>query len=323
MIDPAGMPVLPGLRLTRPWQLHKLLSIVSINESAPQATPLIEIQSPVDQGPGSAIPAAIDPDNPPWGLLHALLLWVMSVVLIVIVPLFAVLPYIVYKTMVHGPVIDPMKDSGLLFISILAILPAHILTLAIVWFVVTNRRRRPFLQTLGWTWPRNFGPVKCVGLAVLLLIVALLFTWLFGGAETQLDQIVKSSLKARFVLAFLAVFTAPLIEEILYRGIMYPALQRIFGMIAAVAVVSILFAGVHVFQYFNNLAVVSVIVILSITLTVVRARTRSLLPCFVIHLVFNGLQAVFLVLQPVLERYANQEKAVTGLLIQSLPRLLP
>src|SRR5688572_23665403 len=247
----------------------------------------------------------------------------MSVALIVVVPLVSVLPYIIYKMAAQGPLIDPMKDTGLIFISILAVFPAHILTLGIVWLVVTNRGRRPFLQTLGWTWPRNFGPVKCVGLAVLLLIVALLFTWLFGGAETQLDQIVKSSLKARFVLAFLAVFTAPLIEEILYRGIMYPALQRIFGMVWAVAVVSILFAGVHVFQYFNNLAVVSVIAILSITLTMVRARTRSLLPCFVIHLVFNGLQALFLVLQPVLERYANQEKVVTGLLIQILPRLLP
>ena len=295
---------------------------MSISESAPPVTPLIGIQSSADLGPGF-VPAAIDPDNPPWGLLHALLLWVMSVLLIVLVPLFAVLPYFVYKTMTQGPVIDPMKDSGLLFISILAILPAHMLTLGIVWFVVTNRGRRPFLQTLGWTWPSNFGPVKCIGLAILLLIVALLFTWLFGGAETQLDQIVKSSLKARFVLAFLAVFTAPLIEEILYRGIMYPALQRIFGMAWAVAVVSILFAGVHVFQYFNNLAVVSVIAILSVTLTLVRARTRSLLPCFVIHLVFNGLQALFLVLQPVLERYGNQQKAVTGLLIQILPRLLP
>ena len=296
---------------------------MSINESASPVTPLIEIQSSADLGPDFVAAAAIDPDDPPWRLLHAFILWLMSVSLIVVVPLVSVLPYIIYKMMAQGPVIDPMKDTGLIFVSILAVFPAHILTLGIVWLVVTNRGRRPFLQTLGWTWPSNFGPVKCIGLAVLLLIVAVLFTWLFGGAETQLDQIVKSSLKARFVLAFLAVFTAPLVEEIIYRGVMYPAIQRPFGTLWAVLVVSILFAGVHVFQYFNNFAVVSVIAVLSVTLTLVRSRTRSILPCFVIHLVFNGLQALFLVFQPLLERYANQQKAGTALFIQTLPRFLP
>ena len=296
---------------------------MSINESASPVTPLIEIQSSADRDPDFVAAAAIDPDDPPWGFLHAFILWLMSVALIVVVPLVSVLPYIIYKMIAQGPVIDPMKDTGLIFISILAVFPAHILTLGIVWLVVTNRGRRPFLKTLGWTWPGNFGPVKCIGLAVLLLIVAVLFTWLFGGAETQLDQIVKSSLKARFVLAFLAVFTAPLVEEIIYRGVMYPTIQRTFGTLWAVVVVSILFAGVHVFQYFNNFAVVSVIAVLSITLTLVRSRTRSILPCFVIHLVFNGLQALFLVFQPVLERYANQQKAVTAFFLQILPRLLP
>jgi membrane protease YdiL (CAAX protease family) len=296
---------------------------VSINESASPVTPLIEVQSSADRGPDLVVPSAIDPNDPPWGIPHALVIWVISVVLIVVVPLLLILPYVVYRMITQGAMLDPINDTILIFISILAVLPAHILTLVIVWLVVTSRGRRPFLRTLGWTWPRNFGPVKCIGLAVLLLIVAVLFTWLFGGAETQLDQIVKSSLKARFVLAFLAVFTAPLVEEVIYRGIMYPALHRAIGTLWSVAIVSILFAGVHVFQYFNNLAVVSVIAVLSVTLTLVRSRTRSLLPCFVIHLVFNGLQALFLVFQPVLERYANQQKAVTGLLIQTLPRFLP
>ncbi|HYJ88425.1 MAG TPA: type II CAAX endopeptidase family protein [Pyrinomonadaceae bacterium] len=296
---------------------------MSINESASPVTPLVEVQSAADRGPDLVVPAAIDPNDPPWGIPHALIVWVLSVVLIVVVPILAILPYVVYRMITQGAMLDLVNDTTLIFISILAVLPAHILTLVIVWLVVTSRGRRPFLGTLGWTWPGNFGPVKCIGLAVLLLIVAVLLTWLFGGAETQLDQIVKSSLKARFVLAFLAVFTAPLVEEVIYRGIMYPALQRAIGTLWAVAIVSILFAGVHVFQYFNNLAVVSVIAVLSVTLTLVRSRTRSLLPCFVIHLVFNGLQALFLVFQPLIERYANQQKAVTALFIQTLPRFLP
>src|SRR5215210_4319097 len=70
----------------------------------------------------------------------------------------------------------------------------------------------------------------------------------------------------------------------------------------SIAVVSILFASVHVLQYKNNLAVIGAIFLVSITLTVVRAYTRRLLPCLVIHLVFNGVQAVIFLIYPFLNQ---------------------
>jgi membrane protease YdiL (CAAX protease family) len=66
--------------------------------------------------------------------------------------------------------------------------------------------------------------------------------------------------------------------------------------------VSLLFAGVHVFQYRNNLAVISVITLLSITLTVSRAVTGKLLPAFIIHLVFNGIQSALIVASGFLDK---------------------
>jgi membrane protease YdiL (CAAX protease family) len=117
-----------------------------------------------------------------------------------------------------------------------------------------------------------------------------------------MDLLIESSLQARIVTAFLAAATGPFVEELVYRGVLYPALQRTIGIVWAVAVVSILFAGVHVFQYYNNLAVIAVISVLSVTLTMVRAKTGKLLPSFMIHLVFNGIQSVILVLQPFIEK---------------------
>jgi membrane protease YdiL (CAAX protease family) len=147
-----------------------------------------------------------------------------------------------------------------------------------------------------------------------------LFTQFLGGKETALDQIINSSVKARFATAFLAFATAPLVEELIFRGVLYPALQRAIGMIGAVAIVTVLFAGIHVFQYYENLAVVAVITLLSLTLTLLRAYTRRLLPSFVLHLVFNGIQAAFLVLQPFVGRFVN-DKTVVGFFIHHLPRL--
>src|SRR4029453_3697257 len=149
----------------------------------------------------------------------------------------------------------------------------HALTFLLVWYVVTGRGSRPFWQTLGWYWPHDFGPWKTVGFAVVLLGFGWLITHFVGGAETQLDQIIKSSYRARFVIAFLAAVTGPFIEELVYRGLLYPALQRVVGVAFAVVIVSILFAGVHVLQYYNNPGVIAVITILSVSLTVVRARS--------------------------------------------------
>ncbi|HEV8169403.1 MAG TPA: CPBP family intramembrane glutamic endopeptidase, partial [Pyrinomonadaceae bacterium] len=106
----------------------------------------------------------------------------------------------------------------------------------------------------------------------------------------------------RVATAFLAFATAPLVEEIIYRGVIYPAIEKVTGMGFAIVVVSMLFAGVHVWQYRTNIVVIIVITLLSIILTVARAVTGKLLPSFIIHLVFNGVQSVLIVLSGFLDK---------------------
>jgi membrane protease YdiL (CAAX protease family) len=59
-----------------------------------------------------------------------------------------------------------------------------------------------------------------------------------------------------------------------------------------------MFAGLHVVQYWPNAGAISSITMLSVVLTMIRARTGRLLPCFVVHLVFNGVQSVIILLEP-------------------------
>lgn len=264
-----------------------------------------------------------DPNNPPWGLVEAFLVWLISVALLFFVPLLTLIPYVLYRLAVYG-VGEALRadQQTIILISIIGVIPTHLLSIGIVWLIVTNRGRRPFWRTLGWYWPKNFGPWKSVGLAILLLAIGWGITTAVGGGETQLDQLIKSSPQARWIIAFLAVATAPLVEEIIYRGVVFGALQKAMNTYWAVVIVSVLFLGVHVLQYAENLGVLAVITILSIVLTLVRALTGSLLPCFVIHLVFNGIQSLILLLQPWLERYlpiARPTEAVQ--LLESLVRL--
>jgi uncharacterized protein len=252
----------------------------------------------------------LDPDNPPWalpswmGVFKGIATWIGSVLCLLFIPLILIIPYFIYQVATSGPPQPEalFADKMFWFLSIAGVIPAHILTFVIAYFMVTSGGRYPFFKTIGLEWPPSLGSWAWIGvctlIAVVLLGIGLLITNQFGGQKTQLDLILESSYQARIATAFLAVVTAPIVEEVIYRGIVYPALARVLGAVGGIAIVSILFAGVHYFQYKNNLAVVAVISLLSLSLTVVRAYTHRLLPSFVIHLVFNGIQAVLILLQP-------------------------
>jgi membrane protease YdiL (CAAX protease family) len=105
--------------------------------------------------------------------------------------------------------------------------------------------------------------------------------------ETPFERILRVSPWVRISVAFMAVATAPLTEEVVYRGVLYPALSSRVGRGAAVAVVTALFGLVHFPQYWGAWASLSRIMLLSFVLTLTRARARSIQPCFAIHLLNN------------------------------------
>ena len=299
--------------LTPQNHLSKLSLIVPTNEFVP-VEPLLNNEALPFTPLQESRSTDLNPNNPPWSLLQGFLVWGASVALLIFLPFFLVLPYIAYKMISAGSSEGLANDPNLIFLSLVGVLPTHILTFLLVWVIVTNRGRRPFWPLLGWTWPRTFGPMKTLAAALALLGVGWTITHFFGGPETQLDEIVKSSMQARILIAFLAAVTGPLIEELVYRGVLYSALQRVLGLSWAVVIVSVLFAAVHVAQYYNNFGVILAISVLSVSLTLIRARTGSLLPAYVIHFVFNGIQAALLLAQPWFEKNPSLQKAIPGLL---------
>ena len=240
--------------------------------------------------------------------VKAFFTWLGSVILLLVVPLVVILPYFLYLS-VNGtaPTAESLtQDKTFILLSIVGVIPAHLLTLLLAWVLISEFGRRPFWKSLNFFWPPSLGPWKGLGISVVCALVLLglgvLVTYLIGGGKTDLDILIESSYQARLVTAFLAVATAPLVEEIVYRGVLYPASQRLVGMGWAIAIVSFLFAGVHYWQYQKNLGVFTAIVILSISLTVIRAVTDSLMIPFVIHLIFNGIQSIYFVIEPLVTK---------------------
>ncbi len=264
------------------------------------------------------------PNNPPWGFWAAILLWVVSVILIVAIQTLFIIPYVVSQNVSFS---DPEAltkfvtgDPMAIFISIASVIPAHILTLVLGWFIVTNFRKYSFKKMLGWDWGGyNWWQVALgtIGLVIAVFLVAVITTLIFGEKENDFDKILKSSRYVVLLVAFVATFSAPITEEVVYRGVMYSAFQRTFSRFKAfqnisipitVILVTLIFAGVHYVQYWGDPATIITITFLSLVITLIRVKTDSLLPCIFFHFVINGIQSVVLVLQPYLPESMNPAK---------------
>jgi membrane protease YdiL (CAAX protease family) len=247
---------------------------------------------------------------PVWGIGGAILIWVASILVQAVIPLFFIVPYAMYRGLnpaspdfARSALELAVTDRTAIFLQVLSIFPTHFLTFAGVWAFVTRFGKRPFLASLGWGWSGRLRFWQSVGLGIALFAAATTLAKLLGAEKpTQLEQLINSSVGARYAIAALAVFTAPFIEEFIYRGVLYAALQRVIGVRGAVIFVLGLFTLIHVPQYWPNLGVISAVALLSIVLTVVRAYTGRLLPCIVIHMAFNAVQAVLLIIEPYAQR---------------------
>lgn len=264
---------------------------------------------------------AHNPDDPPWRISGAVFAWLISIALLFVVPNIVVAPYVAYHYRGHTSPTEQLllADKTFVLLFVLGWLPAHLLTLAVIWALATRMGKLSLKDVFGWNWGPNFGVVTSTVIALSLLLLAWITSSVFGGKETDLDRILQSSRAAALVLAVLAVATAPLVEELVYRGLLYSALQRALGRAFAVIVVTAMFAGLHIWQYRQNLGAILSISMLSLALTIVRAYTRRLLPCYTIHLVFNGVQSMIIVLYPFLNTLVESSRGKNGLITALFP----
>lgn len=91
------------------------------------------------------------------------------------------------------------------------------------------------------------------------------------------------SLWEYLLLMVVLAIAAPVAEELLFRGMIYPLLRRNLGVTAAVVLSAGLFAAVHVV-----LILLPALFVIGVVLALVRERSRSLWPCIALHALQNG-----------------------------------
>jgi membrane protease YdiL (CAAX protease family) len=249
-----------------------------------------------------------DPDRPSWGPFTGISIWLVSVAAIVVIPVIAVVVWLVIQSARGAPLpnfgnreeIEQWVTSpNILLLQIVSTIVAHAITLAICWAVVTRLGSRPFWASLGWNWGGHRVWYWIAFSACILLAIQILSQFLvrvLPEKESPFDQLLKSSQQVRIAVAILAVFTAPLVEEVIYRGMLFSSLRNRIGLMATVIVVTATFAGVHVFQNRGAWVSISGLTVLSLALTMVRARTKSVLPCVFIHTLNNAVASVVILM---------------------------
>lgn len=287
----------------------KLTYVLEQPENSYNLTPL-----PVDP---PAVPAVEPtPDNPPWGSAVAIGAWILSVVLIAIVPALALAPYAFTRSGEFADNADLIKflstDPTAIALQILAIIPAHLLTLVLAWLIVTSGRRYSFKKMLGW----RAGGMQWWHYVVIMaafFVLAAGIGSLVPEQDNEMLRILRSSRYVVLLVAFMAVVTAPIVEEVVYRGLLYSALQRAVGTGLAVGFVTFLFSLVHLPQYYPSISTMILLTLLSLTLTLIRVYTGNLLPCIILHTIFNGVQSILLIAEPYIKIDSTTDDAITAL----------
>lgn len=141
------------------------------------------------------------------------------------------------------------------------------------------------------------SPERSIGYGVLVAWAALpvvygsfrLITGLAGHAPLQepvkdIGKAIEHGATQDWIwYAAFAVLVAPLVEETVFRGLLYPALRRRLGVRGAVVLSSALFGLVHGLSHMAPLA------ILGVFLAFLVERTGALIACVAAHMAFNAL----------------------------------
>jgi len=234
--------------------------------------------------------------NVPWGWPEVVLLVILAVIASVAVTWgaaeIAVRFFGVNSNEVFGTTMSTAK-SVVVLISQAALDAGAILYF---YLMIQARTTAPFWPTIGWREMRpGTGKIRDHALQFLaggaVLAVAVSFAGGFINSKETLP--IEELLKARVsVLLFgiLGVLVAPLVEETIFRGFLYPVIARRLGIAAGIAITGTLFGLMHAAQLWGGWGQIALLIVVGVVLTWVRARTGTVAASYFVHLGYNGLQ---------------------------------
>jgi len=171
-------------------------------------------------------------------------------------------------------------------VAIAAQAAAYPVILLVIFFLVRTRSSKPFGNAISWNWPQLTAPLFLLGGTVLAFAIDKLARFLPTPKSLPMDQYFTDATSA-YLMAGLGIVLAPLLEEMFFRGLLYPVLRRKLGLFVAVLLTALAFAAIHSSQLGYAWGPVLSIFIVGVVFTVVRVRTNSVAASFLLHCGYN------------------------------------
>jgi len=247
--------------------------------------PAAEI-TPPSAGPAQlgVVPVArLGVEDPPWdlwGVMALLAIAIVSFFFFSIVVLLAA-KYVIYRS---ESVVTIGQRHPLLGVLVELLMYGVLLSFMAA---LVRRSGRGFLQGLQWNWPSSWwgylvlGFVLAIGLGILESKLHLPMP-----EHPPMERFFRTSRDAWLLVGF-GTLVAPFMEELFFRGFLYPALARRVGIYASIFLTSLSFGLIHAAQFAFAWAPVLVIVMVGVVLTLVRALRRSVAGSMLVHFAYN------------------------------------
>lgn len=157
-----------------------------------------------------------------------------------------------------------------------------------IYVLISVHYRLPFWEGIRWHWPAKRQALGVFLSGVVLAISLILVqAWLPPNKAFPLEKLFSSP-AAAYTLAIFSVTVAPFMEEMIFRGLLFAFFERMAGAGFALVLTALLFALIHVPEYWGAWSGVALILVVGLVCSTARALTRSVVPGVILHVAYNG-----------------------------------
>lgn len=266
--------------------------------SPDQPVPIPE--APLDAAAEVVVPAAPPPRDPVWTGLDVLLILGVAIGGVFLASLgLGVMLSVLQK---RAP------DPDLVVIGVLAQTIGYLLVVAYMHFLVEVRYRAAFWEAVKFRWPQGAGAAAfLLGGVALAICVQVASAWLPIPKSLPIQELLKEPSNAWLLAAF-GILVAPFVEEMFFRGFLYPVLARRVDTVRAVLLTALAFTAIHGPQLAHHWAPLLLLFSVSLVFTLARMQSGSVAMPFLMHVGYNS--TLFAVLFLATDGFRHMEKAL-------------
>lgn len=192
------------------------------------------------------------------------------------------------------PGVGPHQEGGMILYALpIAVLGGHGITALGLWWMLRRVGGDMALTREAFSWPVVAGGVA---LGVLLHLAGGGLSLFFPPPENLPNTLYNYIFQGGSVLlvVFVVVFSAPLLEEVLFRGVLFSALRKYRGFFPTALFTTALFSLMHLPQTAGYWPSMLAIFVAGFILAWLRERTGKLWFPLALHMGFNATALVFL-----------------------------